>query len=237
MSILLVTGANRGLGLELVRQYAADGWRIHAGCRDPKAAVELADIAGRSEGRVSSHALDVSDFASIEALAAKLKGEPLDVVINNAGVYAPAVAQRDSGGQTLGDMDYEFWQLALRVNTLAPFKMAQTFRGHLAKSEQRKLVTISSAMGSIGLTEEGYHAYRSSKAAVNMVMAVLAKELAADGISVGLFSPGWVRTRMGGPTAHLSVEESVAGLRAQIDALTLERSGHFLRHDGSELPW
>ncbi len=237
MSTLLVSGANRGLGLELVRQYEADGWRIHAGCRDPEAAEELSALAAQSTGRVSIHALDVSDFAAIDALAGTLRGEPIDVVVNNAGIYAPAAAQRDSGGQALDDMDFGFWQTALRVNTLAPFKMAQAFRGHLAASQQRKLVTISSGMGSVELAEEGFYAYRSSKAAVNMVMAILARELAPDRIIVGVFSPGWVRTRMGGPTANLSVEESISGLREQIARLTLEDSGQFRRHDGSSLPW
>lgn len=237
MPTLLVTGANRGLGLEFVRQYGADGWRVHAICRAPSNAADLDAVAAESSGRVSIHAADVSDLASIDAVAETLAGEALDVVINNAGVYAPAAARRDSVGQGLDDMDFDFWQAALRINTLAPFKVAQAFRAHLAASDQRKLVTVSSAMGSIELTDDGYYAYRSSKAAVNMVMAVLARELAAEGIIVGLFSPGWVRTRMGGPTANLSVEESISGLRDQIARLTLERSGRFFRHDGSPLPW
>lgn len=236
MSTALVTGANRGLGLELVRQYAGDGWRVLACCREPAAARELSELAGGHDA-VTLHALDVEDVAAVDALAASLSAEAIDVLINNAGQYSVVAGNRESRGQELGDMDYAAWQRMLRVNTLAPFKLAEAFLEHVARSEQRKIVTISSGMGSIASTSGSFHAYRSSKAAVNMVMATLAHELAPRGIRIGLYSPGWVRTRMGGSSAPLGAEESVRGLRARIAELDAARSGRFLRWDGSEVSW
>lgn len=233
---VLVTGANRGLGLEFVRQYTADGWRVHACCRSPDGAAELGEWRTRHAGLVSVHALDVADFGAIDALAASLAGSPLDLLINNAGIYAPEPGQRDENGQSFGNMDYKFWETAFLINALAPFKLAEALVENVAASEWRRIVTISSGMGSISQTDGGYHAYRSSKAAVNMIMTGLALELRERGIRVAALSPGWVRTRMGGASARLSVEESVAGMREQIAALDGPVGG-ILRYDGSVVPW
>jgi NAD(P)-dependent dehydrogenase (short-subunit alcohol dehydrogenase family) len=233
---VLVTGASRGLGLELVRQYAGDDWRVHACCRDRPAADLDAVVAG-SNGRVQAHVLDVTDFDAVDALARRLSGEPIDVLLNNAGRYTPHPGQRDDRGQSLGNMDYEVWSEMLRVNALAPFKMTEAFLEHLATSDQRKLVVVSSDMASIQNTRGGFHAYRSSKAALNMLMASLAHELRGRGILVGILSPGWVRTRMGGPRAPVSVQGAAHGLRERIAALEPTSSGRFVRYDGSAVPW
>lgn len=236
MPRVLVTGANRGLGLELARQYSAEGWEVLACCREPAAATELRGLAGGT-GRVEPLALDVADLAAIDALAERLAGRPIDVLLANAGVYSVTPGRRDDAGQTLGDMDYEAWERMLRVNTVAPFKLAEALADDVAASEQKKIAIVTSGMGSIERTPGGFYAYRTSKAAVNMVGASLARDLAPRGILVALLSPGWVRTRMGGPSASLSPEESVRGMRARIAELDAARSGRFLKWDGSELPW
>jgi NAD(P)-dependent dehydrogenase (short-subunit alcohol dehydrogenase family) len=159
------------------------------------------------------------------------------VLVNNAGVYSVNQGRRDDVGQTFGDMDYAAWERVLRVNAMAPFKLAEAFVEHVASSDQKKIAIVSSGMGSIAAAPGGFYAYRSSKAALNMVAASLARDLAPRGIRVALLSPGWVRTRMGGPSASLSPEESVRGMRARIAELDDESTGHFLSWDGSELPW
>jgi len=231
-----VTGANRGLGLEFVRQYAAEGWEVVACCREPAAAAELASLARDATG-VELAALDVTDFAAIDALASSLAGRSLDLLLSNAGLYTRSPGRRDDTGQAFGEMDYAAWERVLRVNTLAPFKLAEAFADHVAASDQRKIAIVTSGMGSIERTSGGFYAYRSSKAAVNMVAANLARDLRPRGIRVALLSPGWVRTRMGGPAASLAPEESVRGMRRQIDELEAESSGRFLSWDGSEIPW
>jgi NAD(P)-dependent dehydrogenase (short-subunit alcohol dehydrogenase family) len=240
MPTLLVTGANRGLGLEFVRQYAADGWRVVACARQPATATELAALAARQPG-VEVHALDVGDAGAIGALAAKLAGTAIDVLLNNAGLFGPKPGADDDPRQLLGHLDPAVLEELFRVNAVAPLRIAEAFVEHVAASEQKKIATISSSIGSIGQTrgrsEGGLYAYRMSKAAVNMAMAALAGDLAPRGIAVGVYCPGWVRTRMGGPRAPLTPEASVAGLRARIASLDAATSGRFLLHDGTPLPW
>jgi NAD(P)-dependent dehydrogenase (short-subunit alcohol dehydrogenase family) len=231
MASVLVTGANRGLGLEFVRQYAADGWRVFACCRDPQAASELRDLAGPAGGRVSLHRLDVADRSQIDALARELKDEPLDVLLNNAGVYGPDKV-------ALGRIDYAAWEHVLAVNTLAPLKMAECFVDNVARSGRKILASVSSTMGSIARNAEGRHYYyRSSKAALNMAVKSLAIELKPRGIIAVVLCPGWVRTDMGGPNAPLAPEQSIAGLRRVLAGLGPNDSGKFLSYDGSEVPW
>lgn len=236
MPTVLVTGANRGLGLEFVRQYAADGWTVHAACRNPNHAVELRDVA-RRHAAVRPQSLEVTDAESVRGLAQVLRGRPIDVLINNAGVFGPKRSEEHDPGQVFGSIDFDAWLEVLRVNTLAPLRVAQAFIDHVAASTQRKIVTISSNMGSIAGTPGGYYAYRSSKAAVNMAMACLARDIAARGVAVGLFCPGWVRTDMGGPQAELYPRTSVAALRQRIAELDLAGSGSLLSYDGSEIAW
>ncbi len=227
MTTVMITGANRGIGLELTRQYAADGARIFACCRSPRTARELQDLAAASDSRVTLHSLDVTRAEDISALRQTVGRTPIDILFNNAGI---------SGGK--GDtVDYAAWEEAFRVNTIAPYRMAQAFRTNLAASRERKLATISSMMGSIAYNAGDRAAYRSSKAAVNQVMKGLAIEFEKDGITVVILHPGWVRTDMGGSQAPVSPAESARGLRRVIASATLRDSGRFVDYQGEELPW
>lgn len=228
---VLVTGANRGLGLEFARQYAADGWKVHAACRNPGDAKELLGLAAGSGGRIEVIALDVTDAASVRTAAANLAGVPVDLLINNAGIGSPK-------GQKLGSLDYAAWQRVLDANTLGPMRVVEAFLGHVEKGAQKKIVTITSGMGSIEDNGSGgSYAYRSSKAAVNMVVKSLSIDLAARGITCIVMNPGWVRTDMGGPGGQLSPEQSIAGMRKVIAGLKPEDSGRFFNHDGRQYPW
>ncbi|HXB53838.1 MAG TPA: SDR family oxidoreductase [Vicinamibacteria bacterium] len=236
MPTILITGANRGLGLEFVRQYAAEGWEVHACCRSPQGADELRALAA-TRARFRVHALDVADFPQIDALAHDLAGTALDVLLNNAGIFGPRLRAGGDRGQFFGAVDFEAWAQVMRVNTMAPLKMAEAFVEHVSASEQQKIITLGSSMGSIAETSGGFYAYRSSKAAVNMVMASLARDLAGRGIKVAVLCPGWVRTDMGGPDAPVNKEDSVRGLRRLIAGLTAQRSGTFTHYDGSAVAW
>lgn len=227
MPVALVTGTSRGLGLEFVRQYAADGWRVHATCRDPDSAPGLAEIPGE----VTIHRLDVDDADEVTALADSLAGEALDLLLNNAGVYGPK-------SLAFGGIDYDIWLDVLRTNTLAPLRMAECFVEHVARGERRRIVSVSSKVGSIAENTSGAgYIYRSSKAALNMAMASLAIDLAPRGIACCVLHPGWVRTDMGGPGGLIDPPESVAGMRRVIDGLDAASSGGFFNYDGEPIPW
>ena len=226
MPTVMITGANRGLGLDFVRSYAADGWRVDACCRNPDKAKALKAV----EGEVVIHRLDVTDGPRVAGLAREMADEPIDLLINNAGIYHPK--------RGFGETDYTDWLEELKVNTLAPMRMAERFVKQVAASELKRIVNISSAMGSIARNESGgSYVYRSTKAALNMVSKGLAADLAGRGITVIALSPGWVETDMGGAGADLTPEESVALMRQVIDGLTPADSGRFLNQRGEEQPW
>jgi len=232
MRTALITGSNRGLGLAWVHQCAARGWRVLATCRDPKSAADLQALASHHPD-VTLHRLDVRAPDQIAELAAKVQGDALDLLVNNAGVYFEHWGQDPIGG-----IDYALWQETFRVNTLGPMRVTEALLPQLARGERPLVVAISSDMGSIaGIDTPRNYAYRSSKAALNAAMHGLALELAPRGIGVLLIHPGWVRTRMGGDTAGTTPEESVARMLALVDGFTLSMSGAFLRHDGTPLPW
>ncbi|MCS5607723.1 MAG: SDR family oxidoreductase [Alphaproteobacteria bacterium] len=194
---VLVTGASRGIGLESARQYGADGWRVFACCRTPGQASKLAEIVDQSNGRVTVHPLNVDDALSVTNLNNELGGQPFDVLINNAGIMG-------QGSATRGNIDYTAWQNCLSTNVLGPTRVAETFSDNIIPSKQRKLITMSSRMGSIAATSAPNSiVYRSSKAAVNMVMKILANDLGPQGVIVTSFHPGWVRTDMGGSIASI----------------------------------
>jgi len=221
-----MTGANRGLGLEFARSYATDGWRVHACCRHPEKAKALKAV----EGDLVVHKLDVTDGLRVAGLARELADDAIDVLLNNAGVYGPR-----SG---FGETDFDDWLDVLKINTIAPLRMAERFVEHVARSERKLIVSISSGMGSIAMNDAGGHyPYRASKAALNMVVKGLSADLAARGIIAVALSPGWVQTDMGGSSAELTPEESVAGMRAVIDGLTPADSGRFLNYQGEDRPW
>lgn len=238
MPTVLITGANRGLGLEFALQYAADGWRVHACCRNPSTASDLVELAGGAKGQVVVHRLDTSDFSAVDALADELSSTPIDLLLNNAGVYTRGGFAAARGECAFGHSDFEDWERVFRVNVFAPMKMSEAFADHLASAEQGKLVTISSNMGSIALNDTGgSYAYRSSKAAVNCVMRSLSLDLADKGIIVALLHPGWVSTDMGGPEADITPQVSVSGMRRVIESLQPRHSGCFKSYQGISLPW
>jgi NAD(P)-dependent dehydrogenase (short-subunit alcohol dehydrogenase family) len=231
MPTVLVTGANRGLGLEFVRQYAADGWRVIAACRDPDSARELRKLADAGDGRIRMLAMNVADAGSVKAAARALAGEAIDLLLNNAGVGGPP-------GQKLGGLDYAAWLKVLDVNALGPMRVVEALLDNVAQGERRLVVTITSAMGSIADNRSGgSYAYRSSKAAVNMVMKSLSVDLAPRSIACVVMHPGWVRTDMGGAGGKLSPPESIAALRKVIARLGPQDSGTFLNYDGQPYPW
>lgn len=222
---VLVTGANRGLGFEFARQYQADGWAVTATCRTPDQATALKALG------VNVVSLDVRDVASFGAFAESLRGQPLDLLVNNAGIYGErGVAQR------FGSVDVASWQDTFLVNTIAPLKLTEALLPNLEEAAAPKAVYISSSMASIAENAGGEYIYRSSKTALNMVVSCLSQDL-RDRVTVAALHPGWVRTDMGGPDAQIEASESISGMRRVIDALGPQDSGAFKGYDGRDIPW
>lgn len=227
---VLITGCNRGIGLEMTRQFAADGWQVVATCRDTARADELRALEAQYP-QLEVHRLDVTDYAQMAQLAGKLGDRPLDILVSNAGYYGPK-------GTLFGRVDREEWRKVLEANTIAPYMLAETFCDNVAASERRLIAVLSSKVGSIAdNTSGGGYIYRSSKTAVNQVVKSLSIDLRDRGISVIALHPGWVQTDMGGPNALISAEQSVSGLRKVMLGADLELSGHFINYDGTGIPW
>ena len=223
MSTVLITGAARGLGLEFVKQYAAKGWKVHACARSPESLKEVA-------GDIHLHKLEVTDYAAVKALASELKGEAIDVLICNAGVSGREAAD-------LGTIDPKVWRDTFEVNALAPLMMAEAFVEQVAASKDRKLIAISSRLGSITHNDGARYAYRASKTALNMEWKSLSKDTASKGLICVVLHPGWVQTDMGGQAATLTIAQSVPSMVTVIDWLKPADYGRFLNSDGAELPW
>ena len=221
MSTVVITGANRGIGLSLARAYAAAGHHVIGGVRNP------ADAAG-IPGEILP--LDVASDTSVEAFAAALQGRAVDTLINNAGVIGP-------DRQSALDMDFDGFLAALNVNTLGPLRVTQALLPNLRQAADAKVAIVSSWMGSMGLTQSGQAAYRATKTAVNKLAQCLATDLAGEGIAVVSLHPGWVRTDMGGSGADIGVEESAEGLKTVIDGLTIASTGQFRNYDGGVISW
>jgi NAD(P)-dependent dehydrogenase (short-subunit alcohol dehydrogenase family) len=231
MPTVMITGANRGLGFEFAKQYAAGGWRVFAACRHPTSADSLRLLAERSRGLVEVVTMDVTDLQSVKRAAAQVGDVAIDVLINSAGIAGKP-------GQRAGSVDYESWATVLNVNTMGPLRVTETFIDHLARGERKLAVTITSGMGSVtDNTSGGSIAYRSSKAAVNMVMRSVAIDFASRGVACVLVNPGWVKTDMGGPGASLTPTESVTALKRLIEILGPAQSGKFFNYDGQEYSW
>lgn len=232
MSTILITGSNRGLGLELVRQYAQADWDVFATCRHPAEAGELRTLA-QKYNNIVVHRLDVTVAEDIQAIRAVLADTPLDILYNNAGVYL----EMDHEGPPLGGIRYEDWLRTLEVNTLGAARLTEALVSNIATSRKRLVVAMTSHMGSIGdIDAPGSYYYRSSKAALNATMRGLAAALKPRNVGVLLVHPGAVRTRMG-PGGGISAHESVQGLRNVIDGFRFEDSGRFIKYDGNPLPW
>ena len=228
MKTVLITGASRGIGLEFSRQYAMDGWRVLAFSRSPSPGLEK--LSAQYPERVKMHALNVADHEEIDRLGKLLSEESIDLLINNAGIYP------DSGG--FGHTDYEKWMQAFNVNTMAPLRMAEAFVRQVASSSLKTVATLTSKMGSLSDNDSGgEYLYRTSKAAANMVVKSLSIDLKPSGITAVALHPGWVKTDMGGPSALISVEKSVSGMRQVLAKITIADSGKFIAYDGMEIPW
>ncbi len=231
---VLVTGSNRGLGYEFTRQYAERGYNIIATARKPEKAEALQALAAENPNIIIEK-LDVTDLAAIDALADKYTDQPIDILINNAGVTGDPFKT-----QMLGKIDYSIFDLVMHVNVMGPLKIAEAFLSNVEVSEQKKIISVSSSMGSISKTFGTGYFYRSSKAALNMTMATLAKEVKSKGIVIGLVNPGPTATDMmknfSGASLRDPVEATTDMIR-NIDNLTIETTGAFLQYDGSTLPW
>ncbi|TDJ61950.1 MAG: SDR family oxidoreductase [Proteobacteria bacterium] len=230
-STILITGANRGIGFELTQQYAEAGWRVIACCREPEKAQALDGVRSDHGEQVSIHRLDVTKSEPIKALVTSMEDTPIDILLNNAGIYG----QRDA---SLGNIDEDRWLETFRVNTIAPIKVMETFIDVVAASKRKVFATITSKMGSIAdNTSGGSYVYRSSKAALNAAMKSAANDLEGRGISVVVIHPGWVQTDMGGPSALLSVEQSAKSIRELLGRVSIEDTGKFFNYDGTVIPW
>lgn len=233
MPALLITGANRGLGLEFAQRFHADGWRILALCRHHSDALRAIEARGNVRVLLG----DLSDGSCLQDFASELADERIDVLINNAGVMGDTNFHHGGGErQSLLDFDREEWRKVFEINLFTPVQVIALFNEQL--SDQAKVVTISSEMGSIaGNHSGGWFAYRASKAAVNSLMKSIALSLKDRGIPAIALHPGWVRTGLGGPDAHLDTETSVKGMMKVIETLSMENSGGFFAHDGSALSY
>ena len=224
MTTIMITGASRGLGLEFARQFYSEECRVIATCRDPKKANELNSI-----GDIDVHSLDVTDDKSVANLADKLRGENIDILINNAGV----IGQRDGFGR----LDYDIWAETMDTNVFGPMRVAEAFRDNVMNSEKKQMIFITSRMGSITEAVPNAYVYRSSKAALNMAVKCLSVELEQQGLIAVLFHPGHVQTDMGGQAAPVTPQKSIEGMKNQIVALTHDDNGRFLSYDGHQIPW
>ena len=216
MPTVLITGANRGIGLEFARQYSADGWDVIATARQSSADLDALGVTVKT--------LDLSDADRVAAFSVD---RPLDLFIANAGTNHPMNTDGAENGRA--------WQAMMMINAIAPYQLGKALLPSMA--DGGKMLAISSGMGSIGDNGGGWVPYRTSKAALNMAWSCLALEARSRGIACVLLSPGWVKTRMGGAGAEISSEESVSAMRALIEKLTIDDTGKFMRRNGSELPW
>ena len=230
MSTILVTGANRGIGLEFVKQYLKKGDSVIATYREEESSKELINLS-QNKSNLKILKLDVASDASMESFCQHLGDQPIDIFINNAGVYGP----RDSN---FGKVDAESWLPVLRINTLAPLLLTQLIIENLRRGKAKKLLYVTSKMGSIDDNKGGgSYVYRSSKTALNSVVKSISVDLRSEAMAVAVLHPGWVRTDMGGPNGLIDTETSVSGMVQVIENLCLETSGAFFNYDGHVIPW
>ena len=221
MATVIITGANRGLGLEMAKQYSANGWNVIGTAREPEKAQELNAL-----DKVTVMQLDIADDRSTQNFAEQLGNQPVDLFINNAGIYGPS------------DCDRKGWLDLFNINVVGPVELATALKSNVAKSEGKKMVVLSSQVGSIAENDSGNMMYyRTSKAAVNQAWNSLAQQWKDEGLTLAMMHPGWVQTDMGGENADLTPEESVDGMRSVIDGITHDQNGKFYDYSGREIPW
>jgi NAD(P)-dependent dehydrogenase (short-subunit alcohol dehydrogenase family) len=234
MSTVLITGANRGLGLEFARQYAADGWDVIATSRNPDKGEELQQLQ-KKNNKVSLPALDVASDKSVEALAHTLGRRAIDLLILNSATYTRK-------GNKIGEIDYDAWREANETNLMGAVRVAEALLENVVASKRKQIAAISTGMASMQALKSTFgfgsvYQYRTSKAALNMAMSILAKELEPRGISVVIFDPGWVQTDMGGANAALTPQESIGGMRRVLAGDPMSLAGKFVGYDGGTRPW
>ncbi|MBT8127255.1 MAG: SDR family oxidoreductase [Gammaproteobacteria bacterium] len=228
---VLITGASRGIGLEMVNYSIEQNWRVFACCRHPQQADRLLSVAKLANGRVSVHVVDMEELATIQALAYELRNEAIDILVNNAGIYG-------SENNKFGNVDVASWISTFQVNSIAPLKVAEALIEQVRMGERKIIACMTSKMGS--MADNGYgnsYIYRSSKAALNAVVKSMSIDLRNDGIKCIALHPGWVKTDMGGPNAEITARESVTHLFNIMLSLGQEDSGRFIDIDGSDIPW
>ena len=228
METFVVTGANRGIGLELTRQLLSAQKRVVATCRNPDAAEALNALSGGDQLQI--YPLELESADSIRQFCAEISDRTIDVLINNAGVLGGERQHR-------GSMDFDAWLQTLRINTIAPVQISMSLLENLKRSVRPRIIGISSQMGSLNRISSGSYAYRSSKAALNKALQTLAEDVKDDGIIVCPVHPGWVRTDMGGAQADIEVDESARGIMALAERLSMADSGKFFKWNGEQHAW
>ena len=230
MKTVLITGANRGIGLALTRLYLQDNWRVIATCREMHSAVELNKLKDEFNA-LQIFELDITDYQQLSKLSSDLISTKIDVLLSNAGIYGPK-------GYQFGECDVQAWRSVLEANVIAPTKLAEAFYPHLLNGDLKIIAALSSKVGShTENTKGGGYIYRSSKAALNSVVKSLSNDLSNKGIKTVALHPGWVKTNMGGPNALINPEESAQGLKQVIESLKDEHSGGFYNYLGEQIPW
>jgi len=231
MTTVLITGSSRGIGYQLAKQYAEAGHRVLATCRNPGKADKLKAAAAGSDGLMTIHCMDVSSLESVRAAATEIGRLPIDIIINNAGVWGGLA------GQVLESMDYDNWFYEFSTMAMGPFRVVQSFLENVFAGQQKKIFTMTSQTSAHSYKKVAGYAYSSSKAANNRVMTMLARDLHDRGVTVCLMHPGWVKTEMAGPVADIEPHESAAGIIRVIAGATLADSGKFLKWDGGIHDW
>ena len=237
MKTLLVTGGNRGLGLEFTKQYSQLGYRIIATCRNPKEARELNLLKETSKTDIKIYTLDVTNHKEIDALSQSLSNIPIDIIINNAGIIGPFPIFEHIEKQRFKTMDYSVWEEVLRTNLFGPIKISECFLENLKSGQDKKIIFISSTVGSINEGKESAYAYATSKTALNKAISLMAEDLRNENINILALCPGYVKTRMNGGGANLETNESIEGMIKQINSLNESNSGNFLRYNGEKIAW
>lgn len=228
MPTVFITGANRGIGLALTKEYLSLNYVVHATYRDVESSEELLMLE-RDSSKLTCHQLEITDYYAVNELRNQLPA--IDLLINNAGYYGPK-------GYGFGNTDIEEWRKVFEINTIAPLKLVECFYPLLMKGDLKRVACLSSKVGSMTEnTSGGGYIYRSSKAALNSVVKSLSNDLSPEGFTAVALHPGWVQTEMGGPRALISTQASAKGLVNVIENLEKIDSGRFLNFDGTELPW
>ena len=228
MGTVFITGANRGLGLEFVKEFTEKNYKVIATCRDLNSSSDLSNLA-KSNLTIQLHQLDVSNTKNIQDLSDHLKNEPIDILINNAGIYR-------SGSFSLVNKDS--WIESFVTNTIGPYEVIENFLPNILQGLEKKIVSITSKMGSINdNTSGGSYIYRSSKTALNSMMRSLTHDLKSHNIATMTLHPGWVRTDMGGPGGWIDAKESVSGMIDQISNLSLQNTGQYIDYAGKLIKW